>query len=503
MLVSITGWQVLQKYKGEGFSNLLVLGENKWNGFVGKTPAQPTTDQYVQYDAYGRPIVGAVPPVSQYDATPQPGYATQYGGQQNAYAQPVNYGQTQQYPTSNGYQQPYPNHTTQYGQPTQQYLAPLNQNPLVHTQPYGYAQNPYEHMPQPTTVGYPQPAQPSYGTQVYATPITPAPSYPPSGYADPYAQPHYGQPTQPQPTQPQPYASAQPYGAPLPTQPIGNTQPTSQNAATIRIASFNIQVFGESKLRKPDAMRVLVDLVHRFDVVAIQEVRATSDEILPRFVAELNATGRRYDFVIGPREGRTSSKEQYAYVYDTATIECDRSSVFSAQNPNNLLHRTPLVASFRTRNAPPQQAFTFTCVNIHTDPDEVKTEVPALVEVVRAVREQLPNEDDIFLMGDLNADEAKLGPLLQIPNFTPIVSRTPTNTRGTEQYDNFFYPRDRTPEYTGRWGVVDFAQEYGLTLEQALQVSDHRPIWAEFGVYENQSVGGSHLTSQPAAAGWR
>ena len=50
--------------------------------------------------------------------------------------------------------------------------------------------------------------------------------------------------------------------------------PLTGRAATIRIASFNIQVFGESKADKPDVMAVLAETIRRFDIVAIQEVRA-------------------------------------------------------------------------------------------------------------------------------------------------------------------------------------------------------------------------------------
>ena len=41
-----------------------------------------------------------------------------------------------------------------------------------------------------------------------------------------------------------------------------------------------------------------------------------------------------------------------------------------------------------------------------------------------------------------------------------------------------------TSEYMGRWGVFDLMAEYGLTRDEALRVSDHLPVWAEFSVYE-------------------
>ena len=41
----------------------------------------------------------------------------------------------------------------------------------------------------------------------------------------------------------------------------------------------------------------------------------------------------------------------------------------------------------------------------------------------------------------------------------------------------------------GRTGVFDFMREYNLTIDEALKVSDHLPIWAEFSIYEGGEVG--------------
>lgn len=48
---------------------------------------------------------------------------------------------------------------------------------------------------------------------------------------------------------------------------------------TIKIASFNIQVFGRSKASKPEAMEVLASITSQFDIVAIQEIKNKSCEI--------------------------------------------------------------------------------------------------------------------------------------------------------------------------------------------------------------------------------
>jgi endonuclease/exonuclease/phosphatase family metal-dependent hydrolase len=252
----------------------------------------------------------------------------------------------------------------------------------------------------------------------------------------------------------------------------------------IRLATFNIQVLGESKLDKPAVVDVLAETIRQFDLVAIQEVRATSQDIVPRLVDEVNRDGARYDYVVGPRLGRTSSKEQYAYVFDSGTIEVDRTSVYTLDDPDDLLHREPLVAGFRTRGPAEDEAFTFTLINIHTDPDETDQELDVLDDVFRAVREDGRGEDDVILLGDLNVDDAHLGQLGRVRDLYWTVSGTPTNTRGTKQYDNILFSARATTEHTGRSGVFDLPQQFRLSQEQALEVSDHLPVWAEFSVYE-------------------
>jgi hypothetical protein len=187
--------------------------------------------------------------------------------------------------------------------------------------------------------------------------------------------------------------------------------------------------------------------------------------------------------------GRTSSKEQYAFIYDRTSLELDRNSIYTVDDPDDLLHREPLVAGFRVRGPPPESAFTFTLVNIHTDPDEVAAELNVLDDVVRAVRADGREEDDVILLGDLNADDKHLGELGQIAYITWAISGKPSNTRGTKLYDNILFDSKATSEFTGKSGVLDLKTEYKLTTEQALAVSDHFPVWAEFNIAEGGQKG--------------
>jgi hypothetical protein len=232
--------------------------------------------------------------------------------------------------------------------------------------------------------------------------------------------------------------------------------------------------------------------------VAIQEIRTQDEYHMERFLEYINASGgKQYNFVIGPRLGRSSSKEQYAFLYDTATIEVNRNSIYTVHDPDDLLHREPFVAMFRARGPPPEQAFTFVLANIHTDPDETATELDALGQVYGVVRQTAGSEDDIIVLGDLNVDDQHLGELGRIPGVQPIVSGVFTNTRQNKLYDNIVLHRMSTAEFTGRWGVYDVQRLHNLTLDQALQVSDHLPVWAEFSAYE--SAGTRRVATRPGS----
>ena len=271
---------------------------------------------------------------------------------------------------------------------------------------------------------------------------------------------------------------------PLNAPPPGALVSTQRPGDKLLIASFNIQVFGTSKMAKSDVMAVIVQTIRQFDIVAIQEVRAKEDDILPKLVDALNQNGSRYNYLIGPRLGRSVSTEQYAFVYDTNRVEYDPSSVGTFPDPTDLLHREPFFARFRPRTNAPERAFSFWLVNIHTDPDEVATEVTALADVFQKMRVARPDEDDVILLGDLNANESQLGRLGQIPGIHWVVRGAMTNTRQNKAYDNILFDGAATSEYTGRWGVFDLCAQYGLSLDKALLVSDHFPVWAEFGIWE-------------------
>jgi len=352
----------------------------------------------------------------------------------------------------------------------------------------------YAPVPAPASLPLPLPVPlpiPAASTALAPPPaLPPMPALPPaaalpSPTLQPPVVPQQAALPPPLPTAPASIPSAAPAVAPA-AAPAGG-KPTD----AITICSFNIQVFGEAKIAKPQVVDVLAKVVRRFDIVAIQEVRAKSDSVIPQFLSAINADGSRYQFVIGPRLGRTVSKEQYTFIYDSTRIEIDPSSVGTSPNPGDRLHRPPLHARFRVRANPPESGFSFWLVDTHTDPDEVSAEVNALADVFMEMKALRPDEDDVILMGDLNAGPPQFGKIKQIPGVGWAVSGVTTNTRRSKTYDNLIFDTRTTTEYTGRWGVLDLQNTFGLSIDKALEVSDHNPVWAAFRPWETRQVAGA------------
>lgn len=259
-----------------------------------------------------------------------------------------------------------------------------------------------------------------------------------------------------------------------------------RNAQTILIASFNIQVFGTSKMSKPGIPEHLAEVIRQFDVVAIQEIRDRSGSSLPLLLEYINSNGSKYDYIISPPLGRTASKEQYAFVFNTETIVSATEFSYLVEDSKDLLHREPLVARFVCKVTQGYQPFRFTLVNFHSDPDEAAEEIQVLSSVLKSIKNfEFANggEDDVILMGDMNVEPRNFGSLAEVPGLVWLINE-PTNTRRTKIWDNILIDRELTNEFTGRAGVMDLEQLFRITRDETLAISDHLPIWSEYYAVE-------------------
>jgi deoxyribonuclease-1-like protein len=222
----------------------------------------------------------------------------------------------------------------------------------------------------------------------------------------------------------------------------------------------------------------------------LQGIRGKNQGVLIRLVEQLNsASGRAYDFATCPTQQRDGLEHYSAFVFDRARLDVDRTTVHFVEDRLGRIRIKPLVGSFRTRGPDPAEAFTFTLINVETDPDRTAAELDVLAEAFRAVRDDGRGEDDIILLGDLESDDQHLGQLGRLLGVTALLSGVPTTARGANLLDNILLDRRATCEFTGRVEVVDMMREFGLTMPEAQEISEHLPIWAEFSVYEGGQAG--------------
>lgn len=315
-----------------------------------------------------------------------------------------------------------------------------------------------------------------------------------------------------QPTQPYANGPAAPYGQPpMPSaspgvthRPNGGVANTALNpiAGTrrvpianyfprdpryVRVASFNIEMLERDKAANMPAMHMLASILAQFDIVAVQGVAVNESYAVGQLVDVINSSGRQYDYVLGPRVGRDeASMRQFAFVYDAKRVEVDSKEVYTVEDPDDLLRWEPLVAWFRTRSVNPNDAFTFTLVNMEADPDEKERESAILGGVFREVRNDQRREDDVIVAGCFRMPSQQLDAQINaVPNCDwALAGKIPSNTQGTSQDDNIMSCHNFTDEATGRVGVFDFLRQLNLSLDQAENISTHLPVWAEFTMEE-------------------
>lgn len=260
----------------------------------------------------------------------------------------------------------------------------------------------------------------------------------------------------------------------------------------LRIASFNIQIFGKTKAARPNTLSVLAEIALNFDIIALQEVGSnrssasdeTCAEIMDIYVARINeiAGDDVYSYISG---------NQYAIVYRTDRL---RVKDYILYDGIESFTYTPLIADFETIED--GSNFDFSIITIHTSPGRAEDEIPALKTVMDEV-ERLYEEPDVLCLGDFNADGsyydegdeewlAGFDPdfyITGIPNHYDTTVAPSDNT-----YDRMQMTRSFDTDFTGESGVVRFDEHYDLsecegtkkTEGRARALSDHYPVWCEY-----------------------
>ena len=225
------------------------------------------------------------------------------------------------------------------------------------------------------------------------------------------------------------YVRIVPRAAKTETTPIDTSldqPPAAPLRPTIRVASFNLDGLDDARLANPKVCDVLVRILARFDVIAIQNVHWVNRGVLMRLKDQINATGRSYDFVSRPVldevKAPDTDETHNAILFDATTVEVDHATLHCVNPPPGMFRACPLVAEFRVRGPAAKEAFTFTLVNVLVDPPGSPQSLDLLANLFRAERDNGRGEDDIIMVGDLEADPENFGPLADVPGMTAAIN---------------------------------------------------------------------------------
>lgn len=268
----------------------------------------------------------------------------------------------------------------------------------------------------------------------------------------------------------------------------------------MKIASFNIQKLGLKKVFHKDVLPHLIKIVSRYSVILILEVVDRSGVAMERFLQELNKTrGNRehpYSIEKSSRLGRDSYKEQFVFLYreDQVNIK-DRYQYEDMQaGDEDAFAREPFILRLTCLSTVIKD---LVLIPVHTQPENSKKELDELYDVVEDVR-AMWKTDNILILGDFNAD----GRYLTKSAMKKIRIRADqsyhwliaddVDTTASHANDNTY---DRIVVYGDRLMAAivpdsaqpfNYQEEFQLSAETALRISDHYPVEVELKEKKSQ-----------------
>ena len=263
----------------------------------------------------------------------------------------------------------------------------------------------------------------------------------------------------------------------------------------LRIGAWAMDGFGTARLSNDTARAVFLKVARQFDALVLTDLAADRRDLVPRITAMLGGDdiGRGgFDYVSAPPStsvlstgGGFGNGGQTAILFNRDRLAVDRSQTYVVGDPEDRLTTDPLVTWFRSVGVDPTAAFTFSLVAVQVDLTNAAEEILQLRPVFDAVAGDGRGEDDVILIGQMQADDAYLLPSVGGRTMTAAIRSRPTDIYGTHQSANLLYDAADCVEATGAGGVIDFLRLYNLSLADAESVSSQLPIFAEFFVTES------------------
>lgn len=302
---------------------------------------------------------------------------------------------------------------------------------------------------------------------------------------------------------------------------LDSTIPHRRLDHNLLVATWNIRAFGglteqwragedDSPKRDLRSLLAIAEIVSRFDVVAIQEVKGT----LKALRHMLRSLG--YDWLpilTDVTRGRRGNDERMAFVYDTRRLRpsglaCElvlpeewKGVRIDPDAPVRQFARSPYAVSFLASGR--GYRHTFILVTVHViygdKPQDRLDEMFAIADWASSMAQDLNTyHQNLIVLGDFNIDragdpnyEAFVSTGLRIPDELADFPRTLSGSTSAKPklYDQiaWFTGESDAPAlsltYSGRGGIFDFVGLVQPDLdnqELSWRISDHYPLWVEF-----------------------
>ncbi|KAA0714020.1 Deoxyribonuclease gamma [Triplophysa tibetana] len=259
---------------------------------------------------------------------------------------------------------------------------------------------------------------------------------------------------------------------------------------SLKICAFNIQSYGEAKASNKRVMEILIKIISRCDLSLIQEVRDSRGKAISALLMNLNRydTSHIYTHLESKRMGKTTYKEQYLYIYRKDMLQVQEQyqhlKLYEAAAESQVFSREPFIIRI---HSPTTLIKNFVLIGQHTCPKKAMKEMEGLFEVFQTIRKKWKTENVMFL-GDLNAacsyttnKGLRNVHLWSDPKFHWLIRDEQDTT--VREKTHCAYDRIIIHGKELLSGIVpesaqpfNFKQEFGLSEEQALKVSDHYPV---------------------------
>lgn len=230
------------------------------------------------------------------------------------------------------------------------------------------------------------------------------------------------------------------------------------NFHSVKIASWNLDVFGEKKSGDAELMNLYADKINDYDIIFIQEIKDKGETAFPKLCALL----QNYSCMMSSRAGTTSSKEQYGVIYKDS-VKLIYMKDYNPQESNKF-ERPPIEVAFDVKG------YRMTVYNIHTKPDNVKSELENLEAIVS-------DYENIIIIGDLNADCSYYDTKreTEFDGWNWIIGDSDDTTSGSSNcaYDRIILNDDAKKEFLS-YGIV----KQGINTD----VSDHYLVWVKMKI---------------------